>query len=94
MATKSTVKDSVSQKETTKKETVATEEKIEKNIAEAAESKSEPEYSAEEYISNAEVIFSVKKECVVAALKVAGVSSCTPSKAKEIVEGFMKKEVK
>ena len=33
-------------------------------------------------------------ECVVAALKVAGVTTCTVSKAKELVDAFMKKEVK
>ena len=33
-------------------------------------------------------------ECVAAALKVASIKECTVSKTKEIVEEFMKKEVK
>ena len=52
------------------------------------------EYTIEELADGAGNIFKVQRECVVAALKVAGVTTCTVSKAKELVDAFMKKEVK
>ena len=54
----------------------------------------ESEYTIEELADGAGNIFKVQRECVVAALKVAGVTTCTVSKAKELVDAFMKKEVK
>ena len=39
-------------------------------------------------------LFGTRKECVLAALKEAGVQSCTLDRAKELVEKFRKKEVK
>lgn len=51
-------------------------------------------YTAEELADNAGNLFGVRTECVAAALKVAGIKECTVSKTKEIVEAFMKKEVK
>lgn len=50
--------------------------------------------TTEELADGAGNIFKVQRECVVAALKVAGVTTCTVSKAKELVDAFMKKEVK
>lgn len=54
----------------------------------------ETEYTAEELASNAEAVFKTRKECVVAALRAAKVTTTTVSKAKEIVAAFLKKEVK
>jgi hypothetical protein len=54
----------------------------------------EPIYSVREFADNAKQLFGVRRECVVAALKSAGISSCTVSKAKETVNAFMKKEVR
>lgn len=54
----------------------------------------EPVYSAREFADNAKQLFGVRRECVAAALKSAGISSCTVSKAKEVVNIFMKKEVR
>ena len=53
--------------------------------AEEPKAPAESEYTIEELADG---------ECVVAALKVAGVTTCTVSKAKELVDAFMKKEVK
>lgn len=53
-----------------------------------------PVYSAAEFADNADALFGARKECVVAALKVAKIKSCTLSEAKEIVTAFMNKEVK
>lgn len=66
---------------------------------EAAERKTEakavePVYSVREFADNAKQLFGVRRECVVAALKSAAISSCTVSKAKAVVNAFMKKEVK
>lgn len=54
----------------------------------------EPIYSVREFADNAKQLFGVRRECVVAALKSAGISSYTVSKAKETVNAFMKKEVR
>ncbi|MCI8371496.1 MAG: hypothetical protein HFI75_03705 [Lachnospiraceae bacterium] len=54
----------------------------------------ESEYSVQEFAEGAETIFQVKKECVIAALKAADITSCTISQAKDVVQKFMKKEVK
>lgn len=68
--------------------------------AETAESKAEVAqdqksiYSAGEFALNARKIFGTRQECVVAALKAAGKSECTISEAKEIVDKFLKREVK
>lgn len=51
-------------------------------------------YSAEEFVANANSVFNVRSECVAAALKAANVTNCTITKAKQIVEKFMTKEVK
>lgn len=54
----------------------------------------EPVYSVREFADNAKQLFGLRKECVAAALKSAGISSCTLSCAKTAVNAFMKKEVK
>lgn len=54
----------------------------------------EAEYSIQEFAEGAETIFQVKKECVIAALKAADITACTVSKARDVVQKFMKKEVK
>ena len=71
-------------------------EEIKKEALQAEEPKApaESEYTIEELADGAGNIFKVQRECVVAALKVAGVTTCTVSKAKELVDAFMKKEVK
>lgn len=51
-------------------------------------------YSAEELATVAGSVFGTSQDCVTAALKVAGISKCTISKAKAIVEAFRKKEVR
>lgn len=51
-------------------------------------------YSADELAANAKKIFGTRQECVTAALRAAGKSRCTVSEAKEIVEKFLKREVK
>ena len=62
--------------------------------AEEPKAPAESEYTIEELADGAGNIFKVKRECVVTALKVAGVTTCTVSKAKELMDAFMKKEVK
>ncbi len=51
-------------------------------------------YSASEFTANAKKIFGKSPECVTAALKTAGKMECTISEAKEIVEKFLKREVR
>ena len=51
-------------------------------------------YSAGELAAVAGKVFGTSQDCVTAALKVAGISECTISKAKAIVEAFRKKEVR
>lgn len=50
-------------------------------------------YTASELAENAKVLFNVRQECVVAALKAAGKDTATVSNAKKIVADFMNKEV-
>lgn len=61
--------------------------------AEESKAPTESEYTIEELADGAGNIFNTRRECVIAALKVAGVTVCTVSKAKELVGVFMKKEV-
>ena len=64
--------------------------------AEEPKAPAESEYTIEELADGAGNIFKVQRECVVAALKVAGKVTTLYkwSKAKELVDAFMKKEVK
>ena len=50
-------------------------------------------YTAEELSDNSIQLFGVQAECVTVALKVAGIKNCTVSKAREIVQKFLKKEI-
>lgn len=72
----------------------ATEAETKEVAGRTAAKEVEPVYSAGEFADNAKQLFGVRRECVVAALKSAGISSCTVSKAKETVNAFMKKEVR
>ena len=66
-----------------------------KNAVEPKENKkNESVYSIEELAQGAKKIFHTMPECVIVALKTAHVTKCTVSKAKEIVEAFIRKEVK
>lgn len=80
-----------SKEKTTTAEQTAAANKV---VAKAAPAQAESVYTAEELSENARNLFGVRTECVAAALKVAGIKACTVAKAKEIVEAFMKKEVK
>lgn len=51
-------------------------------------------YPVSELAANAKKIFGTRPECVTAALKAAGKSECTILKAKEIVDKFLKREVR
>ena len=61
--------------------------KKQKNLQESA-------YPAGELAANAGKVFGTRQECVAAALKAAGKMECTVTEAKEIVEKFLKREVK
>ncbi len=50
-------------------------------------------YTVKELSDHAKVLFHTRKECVMAALKKAGISACTVSHAKNIVKTFIQKEV-
>lgn len=56
--------------------------------------KQESVYSVKELAANARGIFKTRPECVMAALKSAGKTEYTVLEAKEIVERFLKKEVR
>ncbi len=54
----------------------------------------EVKYKAEELAAAAENLFEVMPECVIAAFTVAGKTEATKEEAKQIVEKYLKKEVK
>ena len=87
---KETSKD-VKAAETVENRAELTQERTSKKGSRAA---NDPVYSAGEFAANARKIFGTRQECVVAALKAAGKSECTVSEAKQIVEKFLKREVK
>lgn len=62
--------------------------------ADAVQAPVEAEYSASEFAENSMALFGARKECVTAAMKSANITSCTLSRAKEIVAAFLTKEVK
>lgn len=68
----------------------------ESNVAEVKETEKPKEsvYAASELANSASLRFNTRPECVAAALKSANVTECTLSQAKEIVDKFIKKEVK
>lgn len=51
-------------------------------------------YPAGELAANAKKVFGTRPECVAAALKAAGKTECTVMAAKEIVNKFLKREVR
>ena len=51
-------------------------------------------YPVSELAANAKIVFGTRQECVAAALKAARKTECTVTEAKEIVEKFLKREVK
>lgn len=65
-----------------------------KTAEKTASKQKESTYTAEEFSANAVKLFGTRKECVSAALKAAGITTCTLSKARDVVEKFIKKEVK
>lgn len=75
-------------------------ENTENQVEDTAQAQEKPEdrkkavYSVNELAANARGIFGTRQECVVAALKASGKMECTVTEAKEIVEKFLKKEVK
>lgn len=54
----------------------------------------EPAYLASELAANAKKLFGTRQECAEAALRAAGKTDCTVAEAKEIIEKFLRKEVK
>lgn len=50
-------------------------------------------YTAQELAYNAKALFGVMPECVTAALRMAGIKSCTVNEAKTIVKNFLNQEV-
>ncbi len=71
-------------KETAKAQIPGKEQKVEQ----------ESVYPMEELAANAGRVFGTRQECVMVALRAAGTTEYTVSKAKEIVGSFLKKEVK
>lgn len=57
-------------------------------------SKGESIYTVNELALNAVALFGKNPECVSAALREKGKTSCTKSEAQRIVQDFLKKEVK
>ncbi len=53
----------------------------------------EPVYTATELANVAKELFGTRRECVLAALREAGIQSCTKAAAKKLVEAYRKKEV-
>ena len=77
-------------------ETAETKAEVAKEQATKKEQKASQEsvYSASELAANAKKVFGTRQECVAAALRAAGKTECTVTEAKEIVEKFLKREVK
>lgn len=60
-----------------------------------AKEKQEPVYTVDEFVSAAKKVFgNVRRECIVAAFKLAGRDTATVKEAQKIVNDFCKKEVK
>ena len=82
------------------KETAKNAVAVEKQSEAGHEPKNEPKaekesaYPVSDRAAYAKKIFGTRQECVSAALRAAGKAECTVSEAKEIVEKFLKKEVK
>ncbi len=86
-------------KETTKEARAAETAETKAEVAQEAPKKEqkasqESVYQASELAANAKKVFGTRQECVAAALRAAGKTECTVTEAKEIVEKFLKREVK
>ena len=70
--------------------------KVDTKAGEKTPKEAAPEYTVEEFASNAKKIFGekVNADIVTAAFFVKGIKEATVSKAKEIVKEFVTKEVK
>lgn len=79
--------------DTEQKESETTAKKKEKNKKEISAQPPKQEYTAKEYASKAEELFSTKYECVMAAFSLAGVEKATLDEAKDIVKAFLEMEV-
>lgn len=81
-----------------------TEEKLEKVEDKKTETKSQGKrtkaqvqeslYTVQEFAQNSKKLFGVQKEVVITAFKMANKTEGTPSEAKEIVDKFLRKEIK
>ncbi len=65
-----------------------------KPVSDMQQIQTESVYTLEELSGSARQLFGVREECIVAALKAVNITECTVSKAKEIIENFISKEVK
>lgn len=73
------------------------EEKIEKKIAPKVQKKAQNQeslYTMQEFAQNSKKLFGVEREVVITAFKMANKLEATLSEAKEIVEKFIRKEIK
>lgn len=77
--------------ETAEKKAVAVQEQVSGKEQKAPR---EPAYPVGELAAGAKKVFGVRQECVLAALKAVGKPDYTVAEAKEIVERFLKREVK
>lgn len=60
----------------------------------SSEKRQESVYSVDEFCSNAQTMFHTRPECVRAALAEKNITQCSRTKAKNVEEAFLKKEVK
>lgn len=67
--------------------------KLQNTVETHKKKKQEAVYSAEEFAANAEALFGVPPECVEAAFRESGITSCTKKEAEETVKKFRKQEV-
>lgn len=73
------------------------EEKLEKKTAPKVQKKvqnQESFYTMQEFAQNSKKLFGVEREVVITAFKMENKLEATLSEAKEIVEKFMRKEIK
>lgn len=67
---------------------------VQEPVSEKEQKIQESVYTVDELTANAGRLFGYKPECVSAALRAAGRTGCTVFEAREIVNRFMKKEVR
>jgi len=73
-----------------------TEKASEQMVAATKEAVAESIYTAEELANSSTKVFGakVRRDCVVASFRCAGVTSATVAEAKKIVNAFLQREVK